>query len=140
VSCESKKVPYTSSIHKTHSISLLFICEVSALGNWLSTFRNKRSHTSPWNQTLLYISALEYKTKSWSRNLEYRLASNSASYIIVTDGQKERLFLCAKAETVRCRAFVCFVVTDFRMNTNNLGLYFNVNTQVMKLDRVSELC
>jgi hypothetical protein len=48
-----------------------------------------------------------------------------------------RGFYCGKGKTVRCRTSLCFVVTAVQIHTDMLGLYCNVNRQVMKLDGLS---
>jgi hypothetical protein len=68
-----------------------------------------------------------------------QLQSGTTQSSTVTDGQKERVLL-RERKNVGCRTLLCFVVTAFQIDTDRLGLYCNVNTQDMKLDRESVLC
>jgi len=56
--------------------------------------------------------------------------------------QKCRKISHNRRESKNCKMqdITAFVVTAFQIHADTLGLYCNVNRQVMKLDRVSVFC
>jgi hypothetical protein len=103
---------------------------------FLINFWDKVAKTTSWSEIFLILSTLEFETISFSLKVEYRLEKRHGVVNHVTEGQKDRI-LFRYSKNYKMQNITVFCNYSCSVAADTFGLYYSVNRQDMKLDRVT---